>query len=562
MKIESKVSVAALGLVFIGSSVFAQSLADAKKAIDAEQFQKAKIMLKNLTVTQSTKDENFFYLGLTYLQPGQDYPDSARVAFNKGIAINPKSALNYVGLGMVERFDKNEAAAKANFDKALALAPKDDKPYIYIGKAYMEAPVRSNDAIAILEKGKTLPSGAKDPELLTTLGDAYRSELNSNQAYLSYSDAVGLDPNSPTIMVNIGDLWKRANNFEDATKQFKAALAKDPNYGPAYRQLAETDLLISRSDMKVASVKIKEATEYYKKYLDLTDRSLESRLRYADFLLLSGDYKGLEQETNNLAKLSGSNLRVYRYLAYSAYENGNYQAGLDAITKFMKEADPKRIIPRDYLYLGRLQLKTGRDSLGVQTLRKSIENDTTQVDLYSEIATAFYSKQKYVEAGDYYKKYIGASKKAKLTDYYREGLSYFYAFQDQYFAADKNKNIKPDTALLTKADTAFGYVIAKTAAKPFADAYLYRARANDYKEGDRNNIKGLAKPYYQKYIDLLAAGTPDDKTKKNLAEAYDYLGAYFEYKEKDAAKATDNYTKAKDLDPANKQAIAYFSRKK
>ena len=37
----SKVSKIVLALVCIGSSVSAQSLADAKKAIDAEQYQKA-----------------------------------------------------------------------------------------------------------------------------------------------------------------------------------------------------------------------------------------------------------------------------------------------------------------------------------------------------------------------------------------------------------------------------------------------------------------------------------------------------------------------------------------
>src|ERR1700692_3581917 len=97
MKMISKIANVALGLVFVGSSVFAQSLDDAKKAIDAEQYQKAKSMLKNLTVTQADKDENFFYLGWVYVK--QDYMDSAKTAFTKGIAVNPKSALNYAGLG-------------------------------------------------------------------------------------------------------------------------------------------------------------------------------------------------------------------------------------------------------------------------------------------------------------------------------------------------------------------------------------------------------------------------------------------------------------------------------
>src|ERR1700759_4488524 len=106
MKMISKIACAGLGLMFAGSSVFAQSLADAKKAIDAEQYQKAKSMLKNLTTTQADKDENYFYLGWVYLK--QDYADSAKAVFNKGIAANPKSALNYVGLGAIAHIEKDK----------------------------------------------------------------------------------------------------------------------------------------------------------------------------------------------------------------------------------------------------------------------------------------------------------------------------------------------------------------------------------------------------------------------------------------------------------------------
>jgi hypothetical protein len=34
----------------------------------------------------------------------QEYPDSAKAVFQKGIAVNPKSALNYAGLGAVALF--------------------------------------------------------------------------------------------------------------------------------------------------------------------------------------------------------------------------------------------------------------------------------------------------------------------------------------------------------------------------------------------------------------------------------------------------------------------------
>src|SRR5580692_320611 len=113
MKMINKIAVAGLGILFTGTSVFAQSLDDAKKAIDAEQYQKAKSMLKNLTVTQADKDENYFYLGWVYLK--QDYLDSASVMFNKGIAVNSKSPLNYDGLGAVAHIEKDNATATTDF---------------------------------------------------------------------------------------------------------------------------------------------------------------------------------------------------------------------------------------------------------------------------------------------------------------------------------------------------------------------------------------------------------------------------------------------------------------
>jgi tetratricopeptide (TPR) repeat protein len=119
MKMISKISKIVLALTLVGSSVFAQSLADAKKAIDAEQFQKAKSMLKNLTVTQANKDENFFYLGWVYIL--QEYPDSAKAVFQKGIAVNPKSALNYAGLGAAAFLDKDRATATINFNHLLQM---------------------------------------------------------------------------------------------------------------------------------------------------------------------------------------------------------------------------------------------------------------------------------------------------------------------------------------------------------------------------------------------------------------------------------------------------------
>ena len=562
MKMINKIALTFSGMALIGYSASAQSLADAKKALDAEQYQKAEGMLKNLTQTQATNAENYFYLGWLYIQ--KDYSDSAKAAFTKGLSVNAKSALNYAGLGAVDRMDKNNASAKSNFDKAVAVTEKKDtEPYVYIGKAYLLPPnPDANAAIQILNAGVASNTKEKNPELYAALGDAYRSELKNTEAYNNYTQALAINPKMVSAVVATGVIWKQANNYEDSEKEYRRALAIDPNYGPAYRELAETYLRWGKNSTEaVSEQKYKQAVEFYKKYLDLTDRSLDSRMNYARFLVYAQDYKALQQETQEIVKTAPkNNLLVYRYLGYAAYENKNYAAGLDALNKFITQADPKRLIPLDYLYLGRLQSASGQDSVGINSLRKALALDTTQVEAYGEIAKSLYNQKKYAEAGDAYKVFVSKSKQATLNDYLREGVSYYNAFKAQYYSTATPKPVA-DTTLLLKADTAFTY-IQKHAAQPQATVALYQARANDLREPSRNTSQGYAKPYYEQYIQLTTAkGTVPDEDKGFMAEAYDYLGTYYEYKEKDEAKAAENFSKALQVDPTDKQAKAYADKK-
>jgi hypothetical protein len=139
-----------------------------------------------------------------------------------------------------------------------------------------------------------------------------------------------------------------------------------------------------------------------------------------------------------------------------------------------------------------------------------------------------------------------------LNDYLKEGISYYYSTV---------KAAKPDTLVLNKADSALSYVQHKVSSPP-AVVLLYRARINDAKDMDRNNIKGLAKHFYEQYLTSIEVKNPlSDQDKGDMAEAYDYLGSYYEFKEKDQTKAAEYYGKAKGVDPANKQALDYFKRK-
>lgn len=462
-------------LILLGSSVFAQSLTDVRKAIDAEQYQKAKNQLKSLIAVQPAGAENYFFLGQVYLKT--DDPDSAKVAFNEGIAKNPAYALNFVGLGQVEWVDGNEAAAKANFDKAIALTTdkKDQRTNLYIGRAYATAKNANYDlALSYYQKALT-GTPAKGNELFLAevnlfMGDAYRAQKKNSEAYSAYRTAYDLNKSLLRAKVELGVINKLSKAFQESADEFNSVLAIDPNYGPAYRELAETHYLWARSEPKNYDAKIKQALDYYKKYLELTDKSLESRMRYADFLILAKDYKTLQEEAQAMAQMDKANKRIFRYLGYAAFENGNFEESKKALTSFMAQVDPKRLIGRDFSYLGRAMIKLGQDEEGFQTVKKAIQIDSTLAGGMSELGKELYGMKKYARAAEAYEIAVNAPQPNLLDFYYLGSALYFQ------YGAQKTAGQPADKNLLVKADSAFSHLAKRSPTTH--NAWQFRGRIN------------------------------------------------------------------------------------
>jgi tetratricopeptide (TPR) repeat protein len=560
MKMIRKIATIALGLACIGSSVIAQSLADAKKAIDVEQYQKAKTMLKNLTVTQAKDDETFFQLGWVYIL--QDYIDSAKTVFNQGIAAHPKSALNYVGLGVAARLSKDNAGATSNFNTAMGFTgKKESKPWLYMGKGYLQllpntkavTTADADAAIAALTKGKE--ANAKDAEVALELGNAYRSKRETGPAYENYTTALTLDPKYPAARVAQGVLFGNARNFDGAIEEYKKALEIDPNFGPAYREWAETALNSSFENRATASEKINEGLEKYKQYMSLTDQSDETLMRYADFLINAGKWKELQEVSAQLAKSSGSNIRALRYLGYAGFENKDYEKGMSAMRNWFAKAGPNRILPRDYFYRGRLELAAAKDTVaGVASLKQAADLDSTLVEpAYADIIALRKAQKDYFATAKAYGELINKmGAKAPIANHIYRGIYSYFAFNPK----------SPDSTLLVQADSALSFANRKLT-KPNADVFIYRARIADIRDSkDLTQMVGYAKPFYEKFIEFMVAEpSMDPRFKKNLGEAYAYMGNYYLYHDKDDAKAMEAYTKAKEQDPDNRQAKFYFDQK-
>ncbi|WP_026063455.1 tetratricopeptide repeat protein [Pedobacter arcticus] len=546
MNIVKKIALGTMSVMFVASATHAQSLEDAKKAVNAEQFQKAKSLFANLVKNQPSP-ENYFYYGDLYLQ--LNMPDSAKAVFQKGIAADEKGKykLNQIGLGTVNLFEKNATAAQENFSKATAdMRKKDFQEYIYIGKAYTYEDSRDlTKAFEWFDKAKE--NGEKDPELHISMGNAYKAQNKNSEAVAEYQRAMNLKDNLLGVEVNIGEIWTQAFNFELAESTLKGVIAKDANYGPAYRALAENYYRWTSAAPARKPEFLTKAKESYSKYLDLTDRSVDSRYRYLIFLLNAGDYAGLEKAATEFINSPGYNkeyILAKRFKGYASIEDSNTQQGIETLNSFIAEVDAKRIIADDYLYLGKAYQAEKQDSLAILNYVKGYDLDTTNNEVLGNIAKTYFSAKQYDKAANYYGK-LTKLPKASFVDWFYLGYSNYFHYAN--LVNNKSKDTLEIKRTLLEADSAFTYVAEKAVN---ADAYLYLARVEYYLNPITENDK--VKAAFDKFIEItLAKETLTDANKKNLSEAYSSQGAY--YIKTDKVKAKEYFDKALALTPDNQQ---------
>lgn len=527
----------------------AQDLEPSKKAIDAEQFEKAKAMLKAVIQAKPSNGKASFLLGNIYLK--QNIADSATIYFQKGLTASEDARLNNIGLGQLDLDANNIAAAQAKFDLVTKdLKKKDIEEYVYIARAFMNADKPDyKTAITVLTKAKTV--NPTDAQVQLALGDAYYGDKNQNDSYVAYRNAYQADNTLIRAKMQLGVLLKGAKAYTEAVKAYNEVIAINPNYGPVYRELAETHYLWGNNIPKTYTENIQKALGFYEKYMSLTDYSITSRMRHADFLILAKDYKALEVEANAMKELDGVNPRILRYLGYSAYENGNVDVALKSLQDYTSNPNSK-VIPRDYLYLGQAKIKKGISldgkmvdpvqlAAGIADFKKAIEMEPLAINELSEIGKNLYELKLFGAAATVFEiSTANPDSKNFLLDnfYYGNAIYYNNTFQ----------GAKPDLVVLQKGDVAFGNVIA--ASPTTQDAYIFRARLNKLMEADEMMAK-----YYQEYIDVVTAKGDEEiaKNKAKFIEAYNNIAAVYANTDKMKAKEFLNKTLA--LDPANAYAI-------
>lgn len=530
----NRIFVTAIATAF-AFNVGAQSVQEGEKMINYGRFESAKKALE--PIAGKDVQANYYY-GLAEI--GLDNNDAARAAFAK----QPEDFYNQAGTARVlfEEGKKEEAGKVllAIVDKA---KKKEWEKYKIAADAITYTKGGNvSDAISWYKKAIEINGG--DANTHIALGDAYmKMQAGGGEAMNNYEKAVEKGTNNSLAYAKIGSLWYAAHKYEDALKNFNLSKDADPSNPLPYKSLAEAYQRAGRYE---------KALENVEKFLELSDKSIDDQINYANLLFLSKKYPEAQAKIQELIGKGVTKPYLYRLVGYSAYETKDYPKALENMHLFFsKEKNADKIINDDYIYTGRIMTALA----GVDSTKAKVYNDSADFyfnkvvsldtakdksELYKKIAEGFKDAKEYGKAGEWFGKVVKENAEVPAIDYFNWGL---YAFYGRNYS---------------EAANAFQLMRAKYPQEGSAIYWQARTAA----AVDNEAKTGGAAQFYKDWIGFTKEGY--EHKDADLMNAYQYLAFYY-YNANNEKDATEWINKILEKEPGNEfanQVKEYYAKLK
>jgi len=509
--------------ILVSQGAFAQTVAEIQKMMSDENISGARKMARELIQKEPTNGDGYYYLGETfYFDEAQD---SAAFWYNKGLALAPESPAPHVGVGKIA-LDKNLSQdAEKSFGRALRFVKK--KPaeaYALIGSAYLTSQKPNIDK-ALENFTLARDNDTKNPRYFMLLGDALVAADKIGDAQTNYTFASEKDKQNPEILMKIARTYLKSGIEDVAQKNLEEIITKFPSYSPAYKDLYE---------IYFRKGQYSKGTPLLTKYVELVGTDVDARARLVRFLTaLAKDYERSITEANTVLQQDPARGEMYRYLAWSHYEKGNFKESFEASKMFFEKEVNRKKYTSDYEYYAKAAAKLGEKDAAAMNYMKVFEMDSTRKEVFDMVGKMYYDAKDYNKALEYYNQKIT---KVEPTN------------QDYFFIGNCQMVLK-NYAL---ADSAYRKVNELN--PTYAAGWYTRARINVALDAE-NEKKSMAKPFYEKYLELVEPTLDkiDQRGKANVIAAYAYLGEYYvnHIETPELPKALEYFKKMEALDPAN-----------
>jgi len=423
-------------LCFILPNASAQNLDKGLHLIDMDQYHNAINVFKDITKQAPTNADAWYYLGLCYSEI--ENADSASIAFNAGLAADPKNPVNVAGQAIVYHLKKNDVQAKATFVTASRLSQKKyPNGLVSILKGYAICKFPIDEFIDGVYK-KAVANDVKNANIYLSWGEIQYNAKEYGPASTAYQYASNYDPKNVLSHYLLGKMYNAARNYSQAVIELDAALEIDPMFVPAIREKGDSYYEMNKFD---------DAAIWYDKYIQLTEETVSSLTRYANVLFFAKKYDKAHDIIAKVLKLDPNNPYMLRIMGWVSYETKNDADGVNALGKFfqIKGDTSKMILPLDLDYYAKLLQRTGKDSLAVIYYQKALAADSSNASKkknYLETISDLYAKQnKKVEAAQYLER----------TRQFRTGLDGSLENKIGKLYQDAAQNLVPKDSLQKKA---------------------------------------------------------------------------------------------------------------
>jgi len=325
---------------FFTNLTFAQSVQDGINFVDSQKYAKAKQNFTDL-INRNPKDaSNFFYLGNIYLTQFDPNFTEAQDSFNKGLALDPKSYLNKIGLASV-KLGKGDRSAIAEIQQIVKDSKEKDAEVLFrAGEALTLFEKNNSPDLAISYLNKAIEKAQKNgvpAHYYYSLGDAYRLKKDPGNAMSAYDKAEAVAKNKASVYTRKGTLWIAAQQWQQAKQNIDKAIAVDPTYAPAYKALAGFNIKYQKNA---------EATQNLINYTKYADEDPYTQLEIAKLYFTNEDYANAKTTLNAVFDKVNDPIK-YKLRAYILYGEGDYIGAKQNMDLFISQADKSRVQPSD-----------------------------------------------------------------------------------------------------------------------------------------------------------------------------------------------------------------------
>jgi len=518
-------------LVTLGVNfVSAQTESDGLSMLSRKDYVGAKKVFSNLLKAKPDNATALFGMGEYYYFTGKT--DSAKFYYTKGLDESSSYAANYAGLGKISMLSA-PAQADLYFKDAVKKSKKDATALVCIARYYYElTPRKLDDAKRYIEMAIAVDS--KNPTAYFLNGLIKLETNDASAASLQFDQVIYFDANNLDAYIYQSRIMAGARNFGQAVDYLKRALAVNPNFWAAYKALGE----LNYDNQKYADA-ITNFEIYFKNVP--ADKDLT---HYAYSLFFTHQLDKARAVLDKLISQNPNDYVLMRLQGYISYETKDYVNGKSIMDRLFALIPKDKVLSDDYSYYGKMLSVSGNDSLAIENYKKALKIDSTQVTVFEDLAKSYKNLKKFDQALCYSSKAIKNKLNISAGDYFNLGRSYYLTAASMDVKTDSLKQL----GYLTIADSLFTKV--DKMAPESTLGVIMRARVNAII--DKETTLGLAKPFYERTLEI-ALKTPE-KFKKELSEAYAYLGFYF-YVKDDKANSILSWKKLLEIDPENAKAL-------